>query len=188
MIKPAAGFYEEMEDMKAILVKLHPFIKSEHMLIAGGAIRDAYMGVPRKDIDIFILHEGLEGFVKYQDTLTEKGETPSINEEWDYTANGAEGQVVYGDLNFVLLSANIQDQWQCIERFDFDICKIGYSLNQGVMIDGAALQDMENKTFTCRLAPYDEERPTKRFMRIAVRYPGFTFVDAIPKLEVTLGE
>lgn len=157
-----------------------------HMVLAGGALRDEYLGRAQdiKDYDIFFYdkRDNIARVVRtYLSGFLTPPEEPYGNVSecvWQ-----AEVQVPGVDrlVNFVAIAVPPSSRGlarDVVHRCDFGICQIAWD---GVRdyITAAFHKDLDNKTFTLRpdiLEPNKLERSQRRWDRFKERYPDFTVV------------
>jgi hypothetical protein len=149
-------------------------------IIAGGAVRDWFLGVPPKDIDIFF---GASDFphvgAQFQQVVGDKWDANSERAE-EYEAMSDIGIVLRGEIeglqiDLVGLNVPVCDPSELLALFDFGITRCAFAPEW--LIDSAeAEQDRLNKTVTLLL----DDRPERaqvRFDRFNERMGGgWTFV------------
>lgn len=161
-------------------------------VIAGGYLRDLYLGMPYKDIDIFIpFTEDVDELIEqirwkpvieteyHPTTIREvhcckyKPQT-EITRVWDvvsYRQVGFEDTLKGVQIIMLQKGFTIQDR---VERHDFGICQIWYDGVNTYCTD-AFLQDFEQKTFTLVVCESAEEynRSMRRWDRFKEKYTQF---------------
>ena len=182
-----------MEQFKAILAE---FKKAGGKgIIYGGALRDAFLGAPIKDIDIAVENTGanreaIEAFVSARrdfDPVETSGllGTTVHSQELHYghfpdvvqsLTVETVGQI---PVNFVMLDMGQPLTMRLVtERCDFGICQIAMS-NGGFFVTEEWYTDYRNKTFTYLRDPFDEaqyQRSLRRWDRFKDKYPEWTMV------------
>lgn len=173
---------EQLFDM-AIFMARSVCVTQAHPVIGGGAVRDALLDRPIKDIDVFvpagsILPEG----------LTPRSVFP------DYREVG-EGMIAYLEVrsleHIVSLGMCGALEIQVIEydpafklhdTFDIGLCRVSYgphadierALNlNSLRVSEEFLKDAREKTLTV-ISPNGAERTKKRIERLRLKYPEFT--------------
>lgn len=164
--------------------------------LAGGALRDRIVGVPHKDLDIFIgSHTGQ--FTRKIRTICRKLQ-PSIMvegprlfgsdreyKESDYDITGlatlkVEGEEVQivGRNSLATPFYEPTPDWvsEVLNRFDFGICQIAL-VGETLVTTPAFHQDLRDKTFT-QTRPEVRHLSRERFKRFQGRYTGWTYREA----------
>jgi hypothetical protein len=142
-------------------------------IIAGGYLRDLYLGKTPKDIDVWLPdgeyssktlcgHRGISDS-EYQRSVTgvfKDGDYEIIEVDWNRYAP-------------LLLGGPF---WKfVIERFDMGICQIAWD-GIDLHTTEAFKKDVENKTITY-LRTWNEDSKMSRIQRIRSKYPDWKFVD-----------
>ena len=138
-------------------------------IIAGGAPRDFLLGVPPRDIDIFVPDSrevreaiallGAEPVLKYGQYKA------NYNRSWAYILEQPSG---LPPLNIVLWRGAL-DAKALIDDFDFGICQVAWSARQGFRITDTFFADAAAKTFTYRGEPNHHERSLRRYEKFVQR-------------------
>jgi hypothetical protein len=138
-------------------------------IIAGGAPRDFLLGVPPRDIDLFVPNSR-----KVREEIAQLGAEPVLkygkykanyNHSWAYIFAQPGG---LPPLNIVLLRGEL-DPKALIDDFDFGICQAAWSAKQGFLITDAFFADAAAKTFTYRGKPQYGERSRRRYQDFVKR-------------------
>lgn len=143
--------------------------------IAGGAIRDHFLGVKPKDIDIFIDHNFPDiieqgapelnwGGLSRMGKEYEENDT-GINGVWECHAKGFKINLIARPIPMAVYAPNLLD------TFDFNICKSAFQ--SGALIDTpVAIVDRTGKTFTY-VGPADleaQKKSLKRYVNVTKRW------------------
>lgn len=151
------------------------------VVIAGGAIRDAFHDVPIKDIDVFI--PKIE--VDPQTALAALKEAFGPDGHLDFVSYGDDSEVLFtftfptlsfAPVNFIVVADKVPLTGdRC--RMDFGLCQAWYD---GIQIEctEAFQDDYWNQTFTLKRCAslVDFQRSMRRWSRLAKKYPGHTLV------------
>ena len=153
---------------------------SPQAIIAGGCLRDLYHDKPIADIDLFVpaWYINLVG-----DMIQEERNTLSktIHEAY-FTFNPDVREVRYYEGDGMIPVNIVGVEGECtldvqLDRFDFDICRIGYD-GKELRVSDAFLQDSSDYTFTLRgdQTPDQQRHSLQRFLRIGEKYQGYKLV------------
>ena len=148
-------------------------------VLAGGALRDAYIGKPVKDLDIFVSypnHNALHPLFLIAQCFDMGG----VISEQKFTGYAAMNEVaqcfqVVSELfpqpiNIVLLNRKIECASDVIDRMDFGICHIGCrGMGQDMVVSDRFFRDMAMRTFTLYRQD-DEARAVRRWQRLQDKY------------------
>ena len=138
-------------------------------IIAGGAVRDFLLGVPPRDLDLFVPDSPEVG-----EAIAQLGAAPVLkdgkykanyNRAWAYIFEQPGG---LPPLNIVLMRGEL-DPKTLIDDFDFGICQAAWSAQQGFRITDAFFADAAAKTFTYRGKPNHLERSLRRYEKFVQR-------------------
>jgi hypothetical protein len=163
-------------------------------VIAGGAVRDYFLGVEPKDIDVFapaLVHVNAEPDASYSDLSNLIASDPRsglyriedrYEREEEYKALGdiatvSRGKIGNISVDLIEMVSTELDPWALIGGFDFGITRCFYD-GKLVWDTPEALTDRTNKSVTLLLGDR-RERALKRFERFNVRMGGeFTLIEA----------
>ena len=152
--------------------------------IAGGFLRDLHHRVEPKDIDIFISGDvdkqrvktvfetaGYAGTTVVQPQLCEYLSFCDVQYVMEFTKTGAR------PIQVIVLKEGMRFE-DIINRLDLGLCQIGIDGVGDLYYSDAYWQDEMAQTFTIirKEHPRDILRSTKRYNRIAQRYPGWALV------------
>ena len=135
-------------------------------IIAGGAPRDFLLGVPPRDIDIFV-PDALE----VREAIDVLGAEPVLKYGEYYNHSSAYILVQPGGLpplNIVLVRGEL-DPKALIDDFDFGICQVAWSARQGFRITDPFFTDAAAKRFTFLSGPKYTERSRRRYQDFVKR-------------------
>lgn len=154
-------------------------------VIAGGAVRDFLLGREIKDIDIFLQSHGFiadekiarfafDG-IKLQ--LTNGSYRPAeigeVGTLWVYDDPfGTPVQLIFLDINESVTPAI------AIEHCDFGLCRVAFDGEQ-LHMSGHFIADLAGQTMTLRrdMTTNNVERSKRRFDRLSVKFPTYTYVN-----------
>jgi len=146
-------------------------------IIAGGALRDLYNGVPVKDIDIFVpAHQDYPSTDRVLKTAQYvKGPTAIIHYHGPDPITSIEW-TKYGRLPVSIIvdpTPSLDLAW--VQRFDFTTSQIIFD-GGAVEMSRAFINDSLAKVFrySPRAAQNDVARSKRRWARISQKYPGWT--------------
>jgi hypothetical protein len=159
-------------------------------VVAGGAVRDYLLGVPPKDIDVFMgtpaeiqdpptqdryfteAFDARSGLYRI-DSVWERQEEYAALTHIDLVSSGT----LFGWKVDAVVLTNFTTGDALIEDFDFGITRSWFSPERGLVESQLAFDDMTNRHVTLLLGDR-RERAEKRFARFNERMRGtFTFVD-----------
>lgn len=154
-------------------------------VIAGGALRDLYLGRPVKDVDLFAtapsdywdadaLHRMLSRRSAGRTYVAGYGDmTDDVVEVWEWTDPKTRLVRHSTIFNLILLT-----ETPGVGRFDFGVCRIMFD-GQNVIATPEFHEDAANHTFTLLRSetPGQFERSVRRFERFQEKYPGWKFVN-----------
>lgn len=151
-------------------------------VLAGGALRDHFHGVPVKDLDIFLPHT--EGIVRELRGLFEDMGFECFQSIGMSCDGLNDCRVVLGfrdraglllDVNLIFLDPETsRTPEEIVGRIDFGICQIGVFFNElgraEFFYTDAFVGDVAKLTFTLT-RQHDRERSLRRFDRLSDKYP-----------------
>jgi hypothetical protein len=112
--------------------KAHPY----DVVIAGGAIRDHLLGIPAKDLDLFVLDISAEqANQRFGAVLSDYGDAGNVHK----IINGLSCDIIFLDC-----AATAQE---VLNRFDLGICKAAWD-GQSLLISGDFLRDARDRKIT----------------------------------------
>jgi hypothetical protein len=115
-----------------IAQKAHP----HDVVIAGGAIRDHLLGIPAKDLDLFVLNIGAEeANQRFDAVLSDYGDARNVHK----IINGLSCDMIFLDC-----AKTAQD---VLNRFDLGICKVAWD-GQSFLISEDFLRDARDRKIT----------------------------------------
>lgn len=148
-------------------------------VIAGGCIRDCFLNVAHKDIDIFIPCEGNDEFRRRIDKLNlcAMGSLDRIEDE-DYEADDsvghlfgvAEGEILGQQVNLIARRVHLDGAQALIESFDFGILQVYYD-GESCKFTPAQRADAYLQRATMAHDRHIEQS-LERFYRFNARNPG----------------
>ena len=186
------------EQWDSILRPIEDIFGVGNAVIVGGAVRDALIDRPSKDIDVFVPAPDFEhlifrlnmGLPKDRFTLARswdpeyahwfKGSDPTLLGVTTWRVEGIEADVqIMGVACPQMLSSNFPT-WVC-ERADFGLCRVGYTIGQIVYGNGFC-DDYRNKRMTLLRADSEDQHAAsmRRLRRLAKKLPVFGYVDGRP--------
>lgn len=151
-----------------VLIALAPLYKEA--AVVGGAVRDFYIGRPRKDIDVMVMEpfSPLEMIQDLSDILPDHGfrVAGTLNPSYCGLALASDPHLVgvvstdfkcptSGEEHRVQIVGLRMANWstkEAIERCDFGLCMAGYSLDAGLVFSQQFLQDVRDFTLTLHRA------------------------------------
>lgn len=191
----------------SFLKKLKRFLADDDVIIAGGAIRDAYFEKPISDIDIYYQHSldrGVDGpQLENSETLKKlllplakagsiasvdvKAVTPRDSRGWkpsDYYSFRfirSIVDVVHSGQRYQLMATSMPPVEFVQKHFDVNLCRCWYD---GVRMryTGAFLRDARNKTLTIEGEMTKGEYKTMlniHIPKLKEKYPDFTVIDTL---------
>ncbi len=171
-------------------------ILAEHgddAIVAGGCLRDAILGKPVKDYDIFIprwtgdLPTDAADGISSDEWKARKEKYGSLDAIYVKTEKYADQTF---DLIYVYPDQTAEQdftQW-VLDRFDFNICKVAYHQTTGLEVDGDFWIDVLAKRLTLARGSRDWENHAER---LKAKFPDYEFVDereiALPGVQTTNG-
>lgn len=158
--------------------------KEPRAIIAGGALRDHYLGRPVSDLDIFVPVGGGDaaGVVELdRPKLVHQVPEPYMIFDSEVRQIGlwASDILDITPVNLIHVSDYVCTPWDQINRFDFGVCQIAYDGRQ-LHMTSAFCRDVSQKTFTyTRTSPTEaqHEQSMKRYARLQAKYAGWAMVD-----------
>ena len=138
-------------------------------IIAGGAPRDFLLGVPPRDIDIFVPHA-----LEVREAIAVLGAEPVLKYgEYDANYNNSSAYILelpggLPPLNIVLVRGEL-DPKALIDDFDFGICQVAWPARQGFRITDPFFTDAAAKRFTFLSGPKYAERSRRRYQNFVKR-------------------
>lgn len=144
--------------------------------VAGGYLRDNILNRPVKDVDIFVPRCGPVLVEHYKKHFTApKAPTTNKSASLPYIAATQQISSVQsvklpnGTTLEVIQQDDMLDVWSVLNRFDFGINRVAYTLDDGLLASGYFEHDSKNSTFTVRRCD-DVAQAT----RLLTRYNKFT--------------
>lgn len=139
------------KDILFIAMIMHKI--DSRIMIAGGCLRDGVLGIPRKDIDVFIPYDAWD---KVYTSLTRTGYSigPASDEEYIDDSFSVYRTLIMG----VNIDLVVCHEWSgrsmhdVLNSFDAGICQIGYRLRSGFATGSQFFKDYDNRTIT-RITP-----------------------------------
>lgn len=155
-------------------------------VIGGGILRDLHLNRPYKDIDLFT-HADDADEDKILSVLRQMGFACQVvvcNEATEYLSFTDVASVIEAThpsleipLQVIRMSANNGSPERLIERLDLGPCQIGMDYLGQFWVTTQFKADLMFKQFTItRSETRDIERSTKRFDRLALKYPEWELV------------
>lgn len=96
---------EQLNKLNLVRNKLKNVYGNGELVVAGGAVRDTVLGLPYRDIDLFITDTVKEPFTSIEDTLTyDSVEASETLSEFGYYTTDFGGRGNYGDSEFQVVS------------------------------------------------------------------------------------
>ena len=156
---------EMWQDVLARIKTANPNI--ETAMIAGGCIRDYFIGIQPKDIDVFVRY-GPRNFTPFQ-LPRDFGFADDVqpdNEEYDDTAIINTMYFSYNNtlINVIVLDAHVEVADYITTGFDVAICKGRVTDNGNMFLPYQMLQDLNNKTLTVTNPSAGTTRRLTRFL------------------------
>lgn len=152
-------------------------------VVVGGYLRDRFHGVPFKDVDVFFCEpEAADNAVADILFLFRLNSVPTTRTILGGSAELGEDRNIAGIDEVVFKGITFQfiypvaptDPHTLINSVDFDICRIGWSFETGLVITDGYQRDSALRTFT--LLPVNQKRTDRalaRYERLREKYPGF---------------
>lgn len=148
-------------------------------VVAGGCIRDCFLSVPHKDIDIFIPCEGSDDFQNRISKLSlcAMGAFDRI-EDADYEADDqvghlfgvAEGEILGQQVNLIARRVHLDGPQALIESFDFGILQVYYDGESCKFTEAQRIDSMVRRA--TMMHDRHVEQSLARFFRFNKRNPG----------------
>lgn len=152
--------------------------KVPQFILAGGFVRDTLLGLPPKDIDVFMnapvprREQYLEALVQLLGEPEVENITVQPNEDeyghllmtWDFHRVRFPAQPLVNEdlpIEIIMTDTGGLTADKFMEKFDFGICMAGYSPKTGLHMNKKFLLDMFNKTCTL----YNERNKDKHIER-----------------------
>lgn len=160
-------------------------------VIAGGALRDLFLGRPFKDLDIFVhLHDPANDRAAIFSALTALGFCSSGTIDFSY-AKGMTKECYAADsftrsvmafgcipvVGLLEVQIVVLNEPFKLSRMDFGLCQIAYD-GDALTYSDEFMHDAVNEVFTvCRADTEDElARSRRRYERLHNKYPGWNLV------------
>ena len=160
------------------------FPEEIRVVVAGGAVRDYFLGLVPKDIDLFVAIENTNEFSNLIETLNKTGDltldirgTQTI-ETYDAFIIGelvavAEGVGFGYRIGIGARKSLFRGHTFLLETFDFDVLKACFCCRDGLIETASFSRDISARTATYSpTEPNDEARSRDRFRRFEARNPG----------------
>lgn len=150
---------------------IEQLLEINHLLpdcvISGGFLRDNILGVPYRDVDIFV-STGVHPLAKMGFRKTELFETDydhdRINAIWNLDSYNV---IEVSDY----VSAKNSNDYN-----DIGLCKISWSRVEGLLIDPRFIEDAANKTLTVHRHDWGETGVRAHLDRLKLKFPDYTEV------------
>jgi hypothetical protein len=140
--------------------KAHP----HDVVIAGGAIRDHLLGIPAKDLDLFVLDIAAEeANQRFGSVLSNYGVARNVHK----TINGISCDIIFLDCE--------KTAQEVLNRFDLGICKVAWD-GQSFLISEDFLRDARDRKITELNFDFVGDHRNRIITKLAPQ--GFTWRDA----------
>lgn len=136
--------------------------------VYGGFLRDAYLGLPYNDVDIAV-QTGTHNLRKLGFEIQD---LEGFN---DYDHDHIAGVWRRGELNVIEFSMNVSAR-SMNDYVDLGICKIAWSMWDGLVIDPRFLDDVNNKTLRIFRTGWGEEGVAKHVARMQLKFPDYEVI------------
>lgn len=141
--------------------------------IAGGAVRDDYLGVPIKDVDVFV---GEVNETRAREVLAEHFEWKRSMDESYFTSDprvraAHEFDMPDTPINLIVLSEALS-MLENVERFDFGVCRAAHNGECG-FFHADFTHDVERRCFTLRKCENESQMGLSlgRYRRLSEKFP-----------------
>lgn len=152
----------------------------EGSIIAGGAVRDYYIGAAPKDIDVFTSYQPFSGW-RMPDEFTIDETITQAERAAEYEGEQLIAEItdyLYKDFSVQHIKVVNKTPIEYMHNFDLGIVRCLYDGN--LFYTREAIQDHENKTVTLMKSSRNHERSKERAERFIQKNKEYTFIGIDP--------
>jgi hypothetical protein len=155
-------------------------------VVAGGCIRDCFLSLEPKDIDICIpatsseeLYDIVEDLIArgvFNGELMERKEYEADEEEDGELFGVASGEMMGFQVDLIARKVHLDGVQALIESFDFGFVQMAFSIEDGLVCTPANVADRYTKRYTMQHDRHVEQS-IGRWLRFNNRHPGLLALD-----------
>ena len=170
------------EDVQAFIDEVVSKSEGCKIYIAGGYIRDLYLGMEPKDVDVFIIPQPgaraqpwtpVKGYTNYHKMA---GEIPDMQDRGVHSVKGVwYSKMSTSDVQFIQYERHMSIE-ELAADMDMNICQIAWCPETGKLVPTVDFMDGHKEGFIECLHDYDIHRQFSRYERMEAKFPDYTTV------------